>query len=165
MVTACTIRFSGAGYRPVVYANSAHLCTNVEAVSIKPNGDLYVDFHRGSAVLTVQVDEDETLTSRGISAGGSSGTNEVNVRFYDSRARRTLDLNRFADRKRVGGSGANIWLYVIHAAPPPTPSTTSAPTASTTTQTTTETVTRTITETGPTDTEPYPSTPPAGYTP
>lgn len=131
MVSACTIRFNGRGYRPTVHANSAHLCTNVESVSINANGDLYIDFHRGSAVLTVQVDEDETLTSRGIFAGGSSGTNEVNVRFYDSRLRRTLNLTRFADRKRIGGNASNIWLFVVQAAPPLTPSMTPSTTPST----------------------------------
>lgn len=108
----CVIRLATTG--PWIHANAAHHCTGVRSVGLTPGGKLrltYSDEQVGS-VVNVSADPDETLTSRGILAGTSTTTRTLDVQLYDSSGSRgrALNLTRAADRRRVAGTYANLWV-------------------------------------------------------
>lgn len=91
----CVIRFSelsdtGNSVIPTIHANSTHRCVGVETV----RADWSTDPDRGKLILThgdglsevvsMTVDEDETLTSKGIRCGGSGGGNVTKIECYNA---------------------------------------------------------------------------------
>ncbi|WP_068399692.1 hypothetical protein [Kribbia dieselivorans] len=117
MAGGCAIRFSGSTYRPVKHYNDAHICANITTLRITSSGQLEANFARRAAVVSITVDEDETLTERGIMAGASGGVAKANISFYDTKAKRRLNLTKRADRARIGGKTANIWLSFLQVGP------------------------------------------------
>lgn len=120
IVSGCVIRFLVKdGGRPSIHANGAHRCAGVEKVSIDGSGQIRVDQSVEGAsvnvVLFAVCQADETLGgSRGIICGASGGTDYTRYRLYDPRTGRALNLNKAADRQRVMGDTANLWIGAFH---------------------------------------------------
>lgn len=106
----CAVRFNRAG--PWVHANAAHRCVGVSRVGITGTGrlEIWMTPQQRAAVLNVQADPDETLTTAGITAGVSISGSQLIIDLYDQRLRRVLDLRRSGDRARIAGSYSNMWL-------------------------------------------------------
>lgn len=109
-VTGCAIRFTTSG--PRIHENSAHDCNGASAVSVNSAGELVIkQTVGGRPVVSMTVDEDETLSTRGITAGGSGGTGTTRVRFFDTRSGHVVR----ADSPALQGEFANIWVTWVHA--------------------------------------------------
>ena len=61
-------------------------------------------------VIATSATPDETLVSRGISAGVSNGTHLIRIRLYDSKLDRPLNMNNRADARRVASPVSNLWF-------------------------------------------------------
>lgn len=126
----CVVRFDRTG--PWIHTNGAHRCIGVRSVGLTGSGRLLVEMtdEQNAAVLNVQADADETLTTRGIAPGISVAGHRLVVDLYDSRIERVLDLSDEADRRRAAGPYSNLWLSWTktisrpgsrHASPEPHP--------------------------------------------
>ncbi|WP_435198461.1 hypothetical protein [Janibacter sp. GS2] len=106
----CVLRMTTTGV--TVHANTTHRCIGVSSVGISSTGRIRVTAspEQRGAVVNVQGDADETLTTRGIGLGVSASASTMNFSLYDSRLNRRLDLRKAADLRRVSGSTANVWL-------------------------------------------------------
>lgn len=106
----CVVRFDQDG--PWVHANPSHRCIGVRSVRITTTGRVLVEMtsEQDAAVLNVQADADETMTTKGISAGVSVAGSRLIIDLYDARIDRGLDLRREADRRRAAGAYSNLWL-------------------------------------------------------
>ncbi len=107
-VTGCAIRFTENG--PAIHENATHSCTGAEPVRVV-NGDLEIKQKRGGPIVSVTVEEDETLSTRGIIGGPSGGTGTTIVRFFATRSNVPVD----ADSPALQGATSNIWLTWVHA--------------------------------------------------
>lgn len=109
-VTGCAIRFTVKG--PHLHENSAHECNGASAVSVNAAGELVIkQTVGGPPVVSMTIDEDETLATRGIVAGGSGGTGTTRVRFFNTRSGQSVR----ADSPTLQGDFANIWVTWVHA--------------------------------------------------
>lgn len=106
----CVVRISTAGVK--VHANSSHRCVGVSSVAISSTGRIQVtaSSEQRGAVVNVQGDADETLTTRGIGLGVSASSSTMQFSLYDSRLNRRLNLRNAVDLRRVSGATANVWL-------------------------------------------------------
>lgn len=106
----CVIRILPTG--PRVHANGTHRCIGVRSVSLSSTGRVVVDAssEQRGAVINVQGDSDETLTTRGIAPGVSVSASRMYFSLYDSRINRRLNLRKAADLRRAGGTTSNLWL-------------------------------------------------------
>lgn len=106
----CVLRIHGSGIR--VHANRTHRCIGVASARISSTGKIQVtaSSEQRGAVVNVQGDPDETLTSRGIALGVSASASTMNFSLYDSRLDRKLDLRKPADLRRASGSTSNVWI-------------------------------------------------------
>lgn len=110
IVTGCAIRLTAAG--PSIIQNSTHRCTGASSVSILPSGDLEIIQTVSAPIISTTVDEDETLSARGILAGASRGGRATTVRFYSTKNRTRLR----ADSPLLVGAWNNIWVTWVHSA-------------------------------------------------
>lgn len=119
VVSGCVVRFSDPDGSPSIHANAAHGAFGVESVGIAP-GNGWLEFQQTpmvapeNPIIFVQAQTDETLAGRGIIAGATGGTTSTRVNLYDTRLGRLLDLRNRADRMRVQGRNANLWVGWIH---------------------------------------------------
>lgn len=106
----CVVRFDSA--TPRIHANAHHRCIGVSSVSLSSDGHLQLrsSAEQRGAVVNVQADPDEALTTRGLVTGVSASPSLTVVRIYDTRLRRQLDLRTAKDYARVAGPTANLWL-------------------------------------------------------
>lgn len=106
----CVVRFDSG--TPRIHTNATHRCIGVRSVRISSTGNLQASYSKeqAGAVVNVQADPDETLTTRGLVTGASTTGSSVQISFYDGRIRRRLDLRRASDLARVSGKTANVWL-------------------------------------------------------
>ncbi|WP_434966750.1 hypothetical protein [Janibacter indicus] len=106
----CVIRILPTG--PRVHANSSHRCIGVKSVALNSSGRIAVttSSEQRGAVVNVQGDTDETLTTRGIAAGTSVSSTHMYFSLYDSRINRRLNLRKPADLRRASGATSNLWL-------------------------------------------------------
>ncbi|RZS39232.1 hypothetical protein EV193_104448 [Herbihabitans rhizosphaerae] len=109
LVTGCAIRFEAAG--PAIYQNSTHLCTGATSVAVEPDGDLVIRSGTRGPVISMTVEEDETLVRRGILAGPSGGGSETVVRFFSTRTGEPVR----ADADVLKGTYSNIWVTWVNA--------------------------------------------------
>jgi hypothetical protein len=93
--------------------NSSHAAVGLTRTQLV-NGcylRVYIDNAVGEQVMSVVVEEDETLSRLGIRAGASGGNVYTNIYFYRADGRPVC-----ANNKSLGN--ANIWVDVQHLAPP-----------------------------------------------
>lgn len=109
---------------PYIHANGAHVNRGVRAVWIDPDsGHLQIE-HYPAPVVTMGCPGDESIAAgRGIITGVSSGTGITQVRFYDTRIGRDLDLRSTSDYTRVASTGSNLWCHWLQVDVDATPST------------------------------------------
>lgn len=114
-VGGCVVRFEPRTGRPKVHSNRAHYCAGVRKVSVdRRTGLLEIELMQSRPIVSFYVEPDETLTERGVTAGGSGGVNRILVRFYDTKTDRPLNLNLATDRRRIAGPTSNIWVGWTH---------------------------------------------------
>lgn len=106
----CVIRILARG--PKVHANPSHRCVGVKSVRLSASGKILLTHssEQRGAVINVQGDTDETLTTRGIAAGTSVSASQMYFSLYDSRINRRLNLRKAADLRRARGTTSNLWL-------------------------------------------------------
>jgi hypothetical protein len=109
-VTGCVIRFTADG--PAIHENSTHICNGASSVRVLSNGDLEISQTSGRPIVSLTVEEDETLATRGILAGGTGGIGTTTVRFFDTRTQTQLR----ADSPVLRGLYSNIWVTWVQAA-------------------------------------------------
>lgn len=108
-VRGCVIRFNTTG--PAIFENSSHLCTGASSVSVLANGDLEIVQTVAAPVVSVTVEEDETLSTQGIIAGASGGVRTTVVRFYSTQTGTRLR----ADSPLLQDSSANLWMTWVQS--------------------------------------------------
>lgn len=110
VVGGCVIRILSTG--PAVHANPSHRCVGVKSVRLSSSGKILLtaSSEQRGAVINIQGDTDETLTTRGIAAGTSVSSSQMYFSLYDSRINRRLNLRKASDLRRVRGSTSNLWL-------------------------------------------------------
>lgn len=94
---------------PYVHANSAHISSGVQGVSVDFQGRLVIDTDGMTPVTAGIVSGDETLSARGIFGGASVGTNTV-ITFYKVGKGR-LYLNQQADWDAIASTLSNVWVF------------------------------------------------------
>ncbi|HEY6739820.1 MAG TPA: hypothetical protein VI076_13325 [Actinopolymorphaceae bacterium] len=109
-IRGCVIRFDerdDAGKTvPRIHANPSHYCVGVSSIAVNPdNGDLEVRSATKGPIVSLAVSPDETLTSRGISCGGSGGGGITRIRCFDRDGVRLR-----ADGPELYGTYSNLWL-------------------------------------------------------
>jgi hypothetical protein len=116
------IRFYNAG--PEWHINTAHSTVGFktsEQPVIEPDGDLTVTINGPTKpVVALMAVPDETLTTKGITAGGSGGVGHVTIRFFHHGLGRQLNLADPADYKLIRGEYSNLWLAVVRLVERPT---------------------------------------------
>lgn len=135
LVSGACIRFYDTG--PEWHVNTAHHAVGLIDTSIQPfiNASGWLEFpllEKGlpnpHPVVSMAAASDETLTAAGISAGCSSGTSEVRIRFYKTGINgadgTVLNLNNAVHYSKVAGPNSNLWVTLVHDVPevvqPPT---------------------------------------------
>ncbi|WP_298328565.1 hypothetical protein [Haloactinopolyspora sp.] len=108
-VTGCAIRFTSSG--PEIHENASHRCTGASSVRVQADGDLEIRQTSGAPIVSVTVEEDETLSTRGIVAGPSGGTGTTIVRFFATRSKQAVR----ADSPALQGAQSNIWVTWVQA--------------------------------------------------
>jgi hypothetical protein len=110
VVRGCVIRFHDTG--PAIFRElqpSLHWC--VVGVSVLANGDLEVVQTLAAPVVSVTVEEDETLSTQGIIAGASGGVRTTVVRFYSTQSGKQLR----ADSPLLQDTSANLWMTWVQS--------------------------------------------------
>lgn len=100
---------------PYIHANGAHYNRGVRSIWINgDNGHLQIE-HYKAPVVTMNCPGDESIgAGRGIITGVSGGNGLTQVRFYDTRIGRNLDLRSTSDYNRVASTGSNLWCHWVH---------------------------------------------------
>lgn len=113
----CTIRFdqrdSTGATVPRIYTNAAHYCVGVDSVSVNGDGWLVIHGSHTEPLMDIQVQEDETLASRGIHCGPSGGGIRTVIECYDSQQRPIK-----ARYTHMYGPGSNLFIKWTHYAGP-----------------------------------------------
>lgn len=100
-----------------VHANASHTNRGIRKVYLTTSGNLRVE-HYKAPVVTMTCAADETVGGeRGILVGLSGGGGLTEVRFFDTRLGRNLDLNRSTDYARIASAGSNIWCSWLQIDP------------------------------------------------
>lgn len=92
------------------YANNG---SNEGRPRIDESGFLVFNTLNRSPIVAATCAIDETLSSRGITAGISNGTHLVRIRFYSSQLGRPLDLNSASDYAILAGPYNNVWITLV----------------------------------------------------
>lgn len=118
-IRGCVVRFdtlskTGRTVVPRIHIGANHYCVGVTSVY----ADWSQGYNRGSLVVkntngaqgfvTLVVDEDETLTKKGINCGGSGGGVTTVIRCYDRNGKFVP-----AWSKQLHGAGSNLWLMWV----------------------------------------------------
>lgn len=109
-VTGCVVRFTDAG--PRILNDDKHICTGATGVSVDEHGNLVVNTTARGAVITATVEEDETLSRRGIIAGPSVAVGTTRIAFYSTKTNAAVR----ADSDVLKGDLSNIWLTWVNVA-------------------------------------------------
>ncbi|WP_311210080.1 MULTISPECIES: hypothetical protein [unclassified Aeromicrobium] len=91
-----------------LHANSTHAVPGVKSVKRRANCDIEVDFEskKGDKVVSVLVDEDETMSRLGVSAGASGGLYRVTIQMWRNGKKICPQDKRF-------GKSGNLWLQIL----------------------------------------------------
>src|SRR5690606_13502867 len=86
--SGCVIRYdtkeTWGNTKPRIHANATHTCVGVKRVYADySTGYTVVELETAGPVVSLVVDEDETLVKKGISCGGSGGMGTVKIACYD----------------------------------------------------------------------------------
>ncbi|TDE02814.1 hypothetical protein [Jiangella asiatica] len=111
----CVIRFdtlsrSGASVVPRIHANETHACVGVTSLSVdwssgSSRGDLILNNTGGpGAVVSVTVEEDESLAARDIQCGPSGGGTTTRIRCY----RDGVKIPAYS--LEMYGKNVNLWV-------------------------------------------------------
>lgn len=106
-VTGCVIRFTSEG--PRIHENATHVCNGASSIRVQADGDLEIKQTSGAPIVSVTVDEDETLSTRGILAGASGGVGTTVVKLFATRSEQSVDADS------GGLTGGNIWVTWVQA--------------------------------------------------
>lgn len=108
------IRFYNGG--PEWHINDAHATVGFNTSTppvVEDDGDLTISILSPTKpVVALLAVPDETLTTKGITAGGSGGVGHVTIRFFDHHLGRQLNLADSDDYKRIRGQHSNLWIAV-----------------------------------------------------
>lgn len=111
-IRGCVVRFdtlssSGKSVVPRIHANSTHICVGVTSVAVDwQTGDLLVRNDGGPGkIVSLSVSTDETLTTRGITCGGSGGGISTRIRCYGRDGKRVPVYSL-----KMHSSRSNLWL-------------------------------------------------------
>src|SRR5690606_18363236 len=97
---------------PRILDDDKHQCTGATAVSVNDAGELVVKTTATGTIISSVVDEDETLSQRGIIAGASVAVGTTRVSFYSTHDGAPIS----ADDPQLRGPNANSWLPWVNAA-------------------------------------------------
>ncbi|MCR4511904.1 hypothetical protein [Aeromicrobium sp. 50.2.37] len=91
-----------------LHANGTHAVPGVKSVKRRANCDIdvHVDSRKGDKVVSVLVDEDETVSRLGITAGASGGLNKISIQMWRNGKRICPNDKRF-------GAYGNLWLQIL----------------------------------------------------
>ena len=115
----CCIRFStkvksGSGYKvvPELHENSTHVNVGITGIEVESDGDLLIHHPDNSAIVSMHVKPDETMTAMGVTSGESGGGAYTTVRLF-------LNGTRVrADDARLHHAYANLWCsWVVWVGP------------------------------------------------
>lgn len=86
--SGCVIRYdtkeTWGNTKPRIHANATHTCVGVKRVYADySTGYTVVELETAGPVVSLVVDEDETLVKKGIACGGSGGMGTVKIACYD----------------------------------------------------------------------------------
>lgn len=99
--------FSSGG--PVIHADINHISIGAVSVAVNSSGQIVITTDGGIAPITwCNVDEDETLSAAGVTAGASWGPTSTVITL--ARAGVTLNLTLQADWNIAAGANANLWV-------------------------------------------------------
>lgn len=107
----CVVRFdtqtAEGKTQPRIHANDSHYCVGVAGQpTVDDQGRLVLKSDsRNEAVVSLTVDEDETLTKKGISCGGSGGGGVTRITCTDRNGAIVA-----ADSPEIRDRYANLWL-------------------------------------------------------
>jgi hypothetical protein len=96
-----------------LHTNSTHASVGLTRTQIV-NGcylRVFFDTATGEKILSIVVEEDETLSRKGIQAGASGGSGYANIYLYRA------DGTPVCANNKTLGLGANLWIAVQHLAP------------------------------------------------
>jgi hypothetical protein len=114
-VSGGAIRLDPGG--PVWHENTRHntvgFDTTVEP-QINSDGEIHLSLEQTLDVVSLTVEEDETLSRKGVWAGGSGGVGHVDITMRKYGASNIpLDLNNSSDYNSVRGEYSNLWVTVV----------------------------------------------------
>lgn len=96
---------------PYIHANGGHINRGVKQIYIDTNGHLMI-VHYKAPVVTMDCSGDESIgATRGIITGVSGGGGTTQVRFYDTRIKRNLNLKSSSDYNRIANTNSNLWCH------------------------------------------------------
>lgn len=108
VTTGCVIRFTTA--TPAIYTNAAHVNNGCTSLSINANGNLEIRHQVAGPIITMNAEEDETLTRKGIRCGPSGGAGLTIVQCYDRYGRQVK-----ANSAKIRGAYSNLWMSWVNA--------------------------------------------------
>jgi hypothetical protein len=128
-ITAGCIRFYETG--PEWHVNDHHKAIGLIDPTVQPyiDGDGRLAFSlvgptgqpNTYPVCSMTVEEDETLTARGVTGGPSGGVTEVRIQFYKNGVNGAdgvpISLDNPTHYSRIQGPNSNIWFTALHLLP------------------------------------------------
>jgi hypothetical protein len=93
--------------------NTVGFDTTVEP-EITDDGDILIDLVDTLDVISITIEEDETLSAKGVWAGGSGGVGDVEISMRKTGASNIpLELDQASDYSMVRGDYSNLWVTVL----------------------------------------------------
>ena len=91
-----------------LHTNSAHGSVGITSINLSGGCDIVVstDTQPGEKILSIDVDEDETMTRLGIAGGGSGGLGTTTIPLYNRSG------SHICANNSIFGTNANIWLTI-----------------------------------------------------
>lgn len=111
------IRLTANG--PRWHENTRHNTVGVDTrvqPTINASGQIEFKLAQTLDVVSLTVVGDETLASKGVWVGGSSGTGNVKITLRKNGGSVPFNLNRSKDYRQVQGDFSNIWFTVVSVA-------------------------------------------------
>lgn len=106
-VRGCPIRFDGTTGQPYIHTNNWHACPGVQRVYLE-NGNLVVEADFTGQIIAAVASPDETLASRGVTAGITGGGPKSTLWFAINGTR-----VRLPDKRIYEGGWANVWVLMV----------------------------------------------------
>lgn len=114
VIRACIVRFPDTG--PEILDDAGHTPIGLfGVVDIDPAGWLRIQTEDVRPIGSTIVEEDETLTARGIEGGPRTGATQTTILFTKDGA--PLDLNDPVHWSYIKGSLANVYITWISSQP------------------------------------------------